>query len=76
MAAVQKRPVNLSVSAEILGAAKEARINLSAVFEAALTTELARLRRRLWREKNANALEAYNRFLMSHGTCFEGRLDE
>jgi len=76
MQAVQKRPVNLSVSVEILGAAREARVNLSALLEQALIGEVARLRRLRWREENARAVWAYNEYLASHGTCFEGRLDE
>jgi len=76
MQAAQKRPVNLSVSAEILGAAREARVNLSALLERALIGELASLRRRRWHEENARAVWAYNEYLASHGTCFEGRWDE
>lgn len=76
MQSVQKRPVNLSVSVETLGAAREARVNLSALFEQALISELARLKRGRWREENARAVLAYNEYLASHGTCFEGRLDE
>jgi len=76
MQAAQKRPVNLSVSAEILGAAREARVNLSALLERALIGELASLRRRRWHQENARAVRAYNEYLASHGTCFEGRWDE
>jgi len=76
MQAVRKRPVNLSVSGEILGAAREARVNLSALLEQALIGELARLRRGRWREENARAVWTYNEYLASHGTCFEGRWDE
>ena len=73
---MQKRPVNLSVDVGILGAAREARINLSALLEQALIGELARLRRGRWRKESACAISAYNEYLASHGTCFEGRLDE
>ena len=76
MQAAQKRPVNLSVSAEILGAAREARVNLSALLERALIGELASLRRRRWHEENARAVWTYNEYLASHGTCFDGRWDE
>ncbi|HYB66670.1 MAG TPA: type II toxin-antitoxin system CcdA family antitoxin [Steroidobacteraceae bacterium] len=68
--------MNLSVSGEILGAAREARVNLSALLEQALIGELARLRRGRWREENARAVWTYNEYLASHGTCFEGRWDE
>ncbi len=71
-----KRPVNLSVGAEIVKAAREAKLNLSALLERALIGELARLRHGRWREENAGAVAAYNEHLASSGTCFEGRLDE
>ena len=73
---LEKRAVNLSLSVGILKAAREARINLSALLERALAGELARLRRVRWREENARAVSAYNQFLASHGLCFEGCLDE
>jgi antitoxin CcdA len=76
MQAAQKRPVNLSVSGEILGAAREARVNLSALLERALIGELADLKRRQWHQESVRAISAYNEFLASHGTCFEGRWDE
>jgi len=76
MRAVPKRPVNLSVSVEVLEAAREARVNLSALLEQALAGELARLRCARWRADNAGGVGAYNEYLASHGTCFEGRWDE
>jgi antitoxin CcdA len=76
MPAEPKRRVSLSVSVEMRGAAREERVNLSALLEQALSGELTRLRRGRWREENANAVSAYNEHLASHGTCFEGRLDE
>ena len=71
--AVPRRAVNLSASAEILLAAREARLNLSAVFERALIGELARVRRARWREENALAVLVYNEYVASHGMCFQGR---
>jgi len=76
MQAVQKRPVNLCLSVEILGAAREAGVNLSALLERALSGELVELKRRRWHEENARAIWTYNEYLASHGTCFEGRWDE
>lgn len=76
MQAGQKRSVNLSVSVETLRAARDARVNLSALLERALIGELARLRRARWFEENIRAICAYNEYLASQGTCFEGRLDE
>ena len=75
-AQAQRRPVNLSVKAATLAAAREAGVNLSALLERALSHELTRLRRRRWREENVRAVQAYNEHLASHGTCFEARWDE
>jgi len=72
----QKRPVNLSVSVEVLGAAREVRVNLSALLERALIGEVARVKRDRWREESTRGISVYNEFLASHRTCFEGRLDE
>jgi antitoxin CcdA len=76
MQSAQKQPVNLSVSVEILRAARETRVNLSALLERALIAELARLRRARWLDENLRAICAYNEYLASQGTCFEGRLDK
>jgi antitoxin CcdA len=72
----QRRAVNLSLSVEMLEAARELRINLSALLEQALVAELARLKRERWREENAHAVSTYNDYLASHRTCFEVQLDE
>ena len=76
MQAMPKRPVNLSVTVELLEAAREARVCLSALLDRALTEELARLRRERWYEENVRAVWTYNQYLASHRTCFEGQQDE
>jgi antitoxin CcdA len=63
-----RHPVNVSVRQELLAAAREARINLSAVLDRALSEELVRLKRWQWREQNAASIAAYNRHVTSHGT--------
>ena len=63
-----KRPVNLTVSTHLLDAARSQDINLSATLEAALETELARLRRARWLERNAKAISAYNEDVEKHGS--------
>lgn len=55
-----KRATNVSLRGELLEAAREAGVNLSATLERALTDELARLKRKQWREQNAAAIAAYN----------------
>jgi antitoxin CcdA len=72
----ERRAVNLSLSVQMLEAARVVGINLSALLEQALVAELARLKRERWREENAHAVSTYNEHLASHRTCFEGRLDE
>jgi len=62
-----RHPVNLSVRHELLAAAREARINLSALLDRALARELMRLKWIEWRVQNAIAIAAYNRHVADHG---------
>lgn len=62
-----KRAVNLSIDAELLAAAKESELNLSAVLEAALRTELQERRWQKWRDDNREATESMNRYIEQHG---------
>ncbi len=64
----EKRPTNLSVRADLVDAARAARLNLSALLEHALTEELRRMKWRRWREENAAFIAAYNRHVREHGT--------
>jgi antitoxin CcdA len=66
-----KRATNVSVRSDLLAAAREAGVNLSAVLERALTEEVAEARRRKWREDNREAIEAYNEHVEKHGTFSE-----
>jgi antitoxin CcdA len=63
-----KKAVNVSISADLLQAARKSEINLSATLEAAVERELHLLRRREWLEQNADAIQAYNRDVEEHGT--------
>jgi antitoxin CcdA len=67
-ASAAKRATNVSVRVDLLAAAREAGLNLSATLERALTGELAELKRRKWREVNEEAIAAYNEFVEKHGT--------
>jgi antitoxin CcdA len=67
-ASAAKRATNVSVRVDLLAAAREAGINLSATLERALTGELAELKRKKWREVNEEAIAAYNEFVEKHGT--------
>lgn len=64
----RKKAVNLSVDAELLAAAREQGINLSAVLERALAEERARR----WLEENREAIEAYNEDVRANGVWSDG----
>jgi antitoxin CcdA len=63
-----KRAANVSIRSDLLAAARESGINLSATLERALSQELASLKRERWREENRDAIAAYNGYVEEHGT--------
>ena len=67
-----KRATNVSVRGELLDAARDAGLNLSATLESALEHELAAAKRRKWREDNREAIAAYNEHVAKHGTFSDG----
>jgi antitoxin CcdA len=71
-APVAKRATNVSVRSDLLAAAREAGVNLSAALERALKEELADLKRKQWQEQNRDAVAAYNEFIEEHGTFSDG----
>jgi antitoxin CcdA len=62
-----KRATNVSVRSDLLLAAREAGVNLSATLERALTEELAKVKRKRWLEDNRGAIAAYNEHIDKHG---------
>ena len=69
---VPKRATNVSVRSDLLSAAREAGVNLSATLERALTEELAEVKRKRWREENRDAIAAYNEHIDKHGAFSDG----
>ena len=67
-----KKAVNVSISADLLQAARNGEINLSATLEAAVEHELRQLRKREWLEQNENAIHAYNLDVEEHGAFSDG----
>ena len=67
-----KKAVNVSISADLLQAARDNELNLSATLEAAVEHELRLLRRREWLEQNENAIQAYNRDVEEQGAFSDG----
>ncbi len=63
-----KRATNVSIRSDLLMAAREAGVNLSATLERALTEQLADARRKKWREANRDAIANYNEHVEEHGT--------
>ncbi|HEX4648637.1 MAG TPA: type II toxin-antitoxin system CcdA family antitoxin [Steroidobacteraceae bacterium] len=70
--AAPKRAINLTVRGDLLQAAREERVNLSAILERALEEELAALKRRRWRLEHARAIEAYNAHVRRHSPALQG----
>lgn len=69
---VAKRATNVSIRSDLLDAARDFGVNLSATLERALAEELARRRRARWREENREAISAYNEYVDAHGTFSDG----
>jgi antitoxin CcdA len=71
--AITKRATNVSVRSDLLVAAREAGINLSATLEQALEKALAETRRKKWwRQENRDAIAAYNEYIEKHGMFSDG----
>jgi antitoxin CcdA len=68
-----KRAVNVSISADLLQAARNNELNLSAMLEAAVEHELRQLRKREWLEQNENAIQAYNSDVEERGAFSDGQ---
>lgn len=69
---VTKRATNVSVRSDLLAAAREAGVNLSATLERALMEELAEAKRKKWRQENRDAIAAYNEYIEKHGMFSDG----
>ena len=67
-----KKATNVSIRTDLLEAAREAKLNLSATFERALIEELRRAQRERWREENRAAVAAHNDFVEKHGVFSDG----
>jgi antitoxin CcdA len=65
-----KQAANLSINRELLEAAREAGVNLSAALEEALKDKVAAARREKWKQENAEAIAQYNDLVAEHGGVF------
>jgi antitoxin CcdA len=64
--------MNVSVRSDLLAAAHEAGIDLSAALEKALVEELAGTKRKKWCENNRESIDAYNEHVAKHGVFSDG----
>jgi len=62
-----KQAANLSINSDLLKAARESGVNLSAVMEEALAYKVAASKREAWLRDNADAIAAYNDFVAEQG---------
>ena len=58
----------MSINSDLLTKARVLKINLSATLERALAEQVAVRQRKLWREENRGAIEAYNDLVATHGS--------
>jgi len=68
-----KQATNLSVNRELLNAARESGVNLSAALEEALEEKVAAARREKWIKDNAEAIEEYNQLVADQGAFSDRR---
>ncbi len=68
-----KQAANLSVRRDLLDAARESGVNLSAVLEEALEEKVAAAKREKWLQENAEAMEKYNELVAGQGVFSDGR---
>jgi antitoxin CcdA len=68
-----KQAANLSINRDLLDAAREAGVNLSAALEEALKEKVAAARREKWKRENAEAIADYNALIAEQGVFSEGQ---
>ena len=66
------RATKVSVRSDLLAAAQDAVIDLSATLEKALIEELGATKRKKWSEDNREAIDAYNEHVAKHGVFSDG----
>ena len=63
----RRKAVNLTIDQEVLLAAREHKLNLSRLLEETLRAELQALTQNEWRQRNKEAIDAYNTRVATHG---------
>jgi antitoxin CcdA len=68
-----KQATNVSINRDLLDAAREAGVNLSATLEEALKEKVAAASREKWKRENAEAIAEYNELIAEHGVFADGQ---
>jgi antitoxin CcdA len=69
---IPKRPVNLTVDANLLKEAKELDIQLSSEFENLLERLVAEKKRVIWQNQVRDSIEVYSAYVEKNGTFSNG----
>jgi len=67
-----RKPTNLTVNSDLLRRAKEKKINVSSVLEAALAEELRQREIAEWKSQNRTSIENYNKKIQEIGLFSDG----
>ena len=67
-----KKPVNLSLNADLLKVSKELGLNLSGLAEEAIAQAVRCRLSEVWLSENADAIQAYNKRVESQGVFSDG----
>jgi antitoxin CcdA len=67
MAALARKPTNLSLDPALLEEAKALDVNISRAAEAGLREAVRKAKGEAWLRENAEALESSNRYVEEHG---------
>ena len=67
-----KKPVNLSLNSDLLKMGKDLGLNLSSVAETALAQAVKVSMAERWLKENAEAIQAYNTRIDTHGVFSDG----
>lgn len=70
----KRRPVNLSIRADVLEEAKRLELNASKAAEAGIVEAVRQAKEQRWLEENKAALEAHNQRVLKEGLWIEPRL--
>ena len=63
-----RKAAKVTVNSDLLMKAREPRVNLFATLERALAEQVKARQRELWKQRNQDAIRAYNELVEAHGS--------